>query len=183
MVDPFYTTASGGFYGLLEQWQNFGVFTVLLPLILIFSVVFAILEKINIFKNKGVHLIVALSIGFFTISNPYVSAFFLPLFSNLALGIGIMIVLIILLGVAVKIDDKKNFIWVFGLPAIIIFIVVLARTNMLRYMFGDNIDKWLSLNSSWVVLLVFVLLMVIAVVFGAQDEQGKTLLEKVFLKK
>jgi hypothetical protein len=168
MVETFYPTF-GGFYQIIEQWQQFGVFTVLLPLILVFAIVFAILEKINILNNKGVHLIIALAVGFFTVSNPYVSAIFMPLFANLAIGVAILIVLVILIGLAIK-PDSKSFPYIFGIVGGIIFIVVLARTGMFRVLFGDNVDIWLTQNSAWLVLFIFLALIGVGVILGAKKE-------------
>lgn len=183
MADVLYSPfMSGGFYSLIEQWQQFGVFTVLLPLVLVFAIVFAILEKINILNNKGVHLVIALAIGFFTVSNPYVSSFFLPLFSNLGLGIGIVLVLIILVGLAIK-PDSGAFKWIFGIVGGIIFIVILGRTGMFKYMLGDDIGYWISMNSSWLVLIIFLVLIAIGVMVGAHDEKGKTMGERLLGKK
>ncbi len=167
MVDPF--SGMGGFYSIMNSWQEFGVFTVLLPLVLVFSIVFAILEKINILKNRGVHLVIALAIGFFTVANPYVSAFFMPLFSNLAIGVAILVVLVILMGVAIKPDDK-SFPYIFGIVGGILFIVILARTGMLRVIFGENIDLWLMQNSAWVVLIIVLLILGVGVALGARRE-------------
>jgi len=177
MADVFYSPFSGGFYSLIEQWQQFGVFTVLLPLILVFAIVFAILEKINILNNRGVHLVIALAVGFFTVSNPYVSSFFLPLFSNLGLGIAIVLVLVILVGIAVK-PDNKSFKWIFGIVGGIIFLVILGRTGMFQYMFGQNVGLWISMNSSWLVLIIFLVLVAVGVMVGARGE-GNSLLDSL----
>lgn len=177
MADVFYSPLSGGFYTLIEQWQQFGVFTVLLPLILVFAIVFAILEKINILNNRGVHLVIALAIGFFTVSNPYISQFFLPLFSNLAIGIAIVLVLIILIGIAIKPDDKAGR-WIFGIVGGIIFLVVLGRTGMFKMMFGENVGYWISMNSSWLVLIIFIALIAVGVMIGARGE-GNSILDNL----
>jgi len=174
MVDVF----SGGYYGysmegfrsVIAQWSQFGVFDILLPLILIFAVVFAILEKINIFKNRGVNLLIAMVVGFFTISNPYVSGFFMYLFSNLGLGIAIMLALIILLGVALK-PDEATWKWVFGIVGGIIFLIVLAKSGAFQVLLGDQFVFWLQQNSAFSILIVFVILAVIAVLTGFKKEQ------------
>ncbi len=167
MADPF--LGVNGFYSIINSWQEFGVFTVLLPLILVFSIVFAILEKINVLHNRGVHLVIALAVGFFTIANPYVSAFFMPLFSNLAIGVAILVVLVVLIGLAIKPEDK-SFPYIFGIVGGALFIVILARTGMLKVIFGENMDLWLMQNSAWVVLLIIVALAGVGVILGARKE-------------
>ena len=182
MADVFYAPFGGGFYSLIEQWQEFGVFTVMLPLILVFAVVFAILEKINILNNRGVHLVIALAVGFFTVANPYVSSFFLPIFSNLGLGVAIVLVLVILIGIAVK-PDSSAYKWIFGIVGGVVFLVILGRTGMFKYMFGENIGYWIAMNSSWLVLIIFLGLIAVGVMVGARNEQGKSILGQALAKK
>lgn len=166
MVNGYY----GGFgwtslYGVLQQWEQFGVFTVLFPLVLIFSVVFAILEKINIFNNRGVNLLVALVIGFFTVSNPYVSGFFMYFFSNVGLAIAIMVALMVLIGVAINPDDKT---WksIFLVAGVSLFFIVLGRSGAFKMLFGEGLAYWLQANSAIVVLLLVITFMIVAVMIG-----------------
>ena len=177
MADIFYSSLNGGFYTLMEQWQQFGVFTVLLPLVLVFAVVFAILEKINILNNRGVHLVIALAVGFFTVANPTVSQFFLPLFSNLGLGVGIVLVLIILVGLAIRPDQNAGR-WLYGVVGGIVFLVILGRTGMFKFMFGDNVSSWITMNSSWIVLIIFIALIAVGVMIGARGE-GNSILDNL----
>lgn len=177
MADMFGPVFGGGFYALIEQWQSYGVFTVLMPLILIFSVVFAILEKVNILNNRGVHLVIALAMGFFTVSNPYIAAFFMPFFSNLAIGVVIVLALVILIGLAIK-PESGSFKWIFGITGAILFIVILARVGVFKYLFGETSGTWLAQNSAWIVLLIFLALIAVGVMLGARGE-GDSILDKL----
>jgi len=169
MVDASYFGGywAEGFRDIMYEWSRFGVFDILLPLILIFAVVFAILEKINVFGNRGVNLIVALVIGFFTISNPYVSGFFMYLFSNLGLGIAVLVALIVLLGVAIE-PSGNTWKWLFGIVGALLFLVVLGRSGAFTVLFGDSSIYWLYQNSAAIIILVFVALAVIAVIAGTR---------------
>lgn len=166
----YYGYSMEGFRSVIAQWAQFGVFDILLPLILIFAVVFAILEKINIFKNRGVNLLIAMVVGFFTISNPYISGFFMYLFSNLGLGIAIMLALIVLLGVALK-PGEGAWKWIFGIVGGIIFLIVLAKSGALQILLGDQFIYWLQQNSAFSILIVFVILAIIAVMVGFKKEE------------
>lgn len=169
MVDAYYGYSMEGFRQVVAQWSQYGVFDILLPLILVFAVVFAILQKINIFNNKGVDMVIALVIGFFTISNPYVSGFFMYLFSNLGLGIAIMLVLIILLGVALK-PDTPTWMWIFGLVGGVIFLIVLGRSGAFTVLFGAGFPYWLQQNASLIIIGVVVVLMIGAVMVATKKE-------------
>jgi len=120
---------------VIYQWGQFGIFSVILPFILVFSIVFAIFEKINLFKNnKAVHVIIALAIAFFTIANPYVVSFFTPIFSNLGLGVAILVALLVVMGLAVK-PDSGAWKMIFLVIGILIFIMVLINSGVLGHIF------------------------------------------------
>jgi len=161
-------------YQVIEQWEQFGVFTVLFPFILVFTVVFAILEKINLFRNKGVDILISLVIGFFTVTNPYISGFFMVLFSNLGLGVAILIVLMVLIGLAFKPNDKE-WKYIFGIVGILIFLIIIGRTGLLRFLFGEGFFYWFSQNSGLVIIFLFVIIAIVAVVLGVKGEGDKTL--------
>ena len=173
MTDGYYYGfySMEGFRGIMAQWAQFGVFDILLPLILVFAVVFAILEKINLFRNRGVHLVIAVVIGFFTVSNPYISGFFMYLFSNLGLGVAILLGLIVLLGVALQ-PNTKTWSWIFGIAGGLIFLVVLGRSGAFSMMFGSNFGYWIQANSALVFVFVIIAIMIIAVLVGVKGEQG-----------
>ena len=59
----------------ITQFENFGLFDVALPFLLIFTLFFAILEKISLFgKDKtNINVIVSLVIAFFVIRTPLVA--------------------------------------------------------------------------------------------------------------
>ena len=177
-----YTTSYGLGYGawanVMAQWENFGVFTILLPFILVFAVVFAILEKIALFENnRGVNILIALVIGFFTISNPYVSYFFRYIFGNLAWGIAIMIAVVILLGLSLK-PDEATWKWIFGILAAVLFLSIMSKPmadgkNGLQFLIGDSLWNWVQANGAMVVLGLFMLFAVLAIVMTGKKIGGK----------
>ena len=60
---------------LIRYWQDLGVFLVALPFLLIFTVVFAVLQKAQIFgQDKKVHAIISLVIGLISVTNEFVMA-------------------------------------------------------------------------------------------------------------
>lgn len=163
----------GWFYGgpmeqMVMQWAQMGFFTVLLPFVLVFAVVFAILEKIDLLKNKGVHLIIALAVAFFTIANQYVVSFFTPLFSNLGLGVAILICLVIVIGLAIK-PEESTWKTIFIIMGIIIFIVILARSQLFAYIFPSvQCDAYCQ---GVVIFLIVIALAVIAAIFLGKKEK------------
>jgi hypothetical protein len=172
MVDAF--LYGGPLEQLVSQWAQMGVFTVILPFILVFAIVFAILEKIELLKNKGVHVIIALAIAFFTISNPYATAFFVPLFSNLGLGVAILICLMIVVGLAIK-PGEGTWRTLFLIVGILIFILVIVKTQILKYFFGGaNFYCSAQCQALIIFFVIIVLAVVAALVWGKNDSGPKS---------
>jgi len=148
---------------ILSQWSSIGVFDVLMPMILIFTIVFAILQKTKILGGlKGIDAIVALAISFFTISNPEVSAFFMPLFSNVALGIIILISAMLLVGLFMGEKKIRAYYWVGWLGAIAIFFWILSRAFSFYGFYYSPV--WLTENLTWIIPLILLIAAFIAIV-------------------
>lgn len=117
------------FRTLLYHWQAAGIFDIVLPFLLIFAVVFAILEKGHILgDNKAIHAIVSLAVGFFAISNPWLTPFFAILFSNAALGFAVILVIVLFLGFFIKEKTETWWVWIGAIAAGVIFFWVLGRS-------------------------------------------------------
>ncbi len=173
MVDGFgyYGFGMSAFRDVIEQWARFGVFDVLLPLLLVFVLVFAILEKINVFKNRGVNLVIALVLGFFAVTNPYVSVFFMYLFSNLAIGIAILLVMVVLLGIALQ-PEEETWKWVFGVGGFILLLIVLAKAGFFGYALGPNAFYWMQQNAASLILLLVVIGVVVFLLASVKGEKN-----------
>lgn len=84
---------------VLNIWNDIGVFSYVIPFLLIFAVIFAILEKSRILgDNRVIGGIVAMAIGLLSLQFDFVSEFFAVVFPRFGIGISIFLVLIIVLG-------------------------------------------------------------------------------------
>jgi hypothetical protein len=85
-----------------------GVFSYVLPFLLIFAVVFAILEKTKLFgENRAASAIIAFSIGLLSLQFDFVATFFATIFPRFGIGIAIMLVLLIALALWSNGDEGK----------------------------------------------------------------------------
>ncbi|MFQ5531223.1 MAG: hypothetical protein ACE5ES_01265, partial [Candidatus Nanoarchaeia archaeon] len=93
----------GGTIGdLLSVWQQQGFFSYLLPFLLIFALVFGILEQAKLFKeNKAINGIIALVVGLMALQLDFVPIFFSEIFPRLGVGLSFILVLLILAGMFV----------------------------------------------------------------------------------
>ncbi len=88
---------------VLNIWNDMGVFSYAIPFLLIFAVVFAILQKTKLLttdndENKWILTIISASIGLLALQFDFVSEFFAVIFPRFGIGLSLFLVLIILAG-------------------------------------------------------------------------------------
>lgn len=156
------------FKTVLWHWRIAGVFDIILPFLLIFALIFAILERTKVLgQNKAIYAIVSLAISFFAISDPTITGFFAYLFSNAALGFAVLLVFILFLGMFTKGEGLGGWVWVGSLFAILVFIWVIGRSiinaGFNTYVFGffqTNTLLWSSIVWGLALLAVIVLVVI-----------------------
>lgn len=138
-------------YGLTEvlnQMNELGVFSYALPFMIVFAIVFGILQKTRIFgdetKAKGINVIIAVGIAGLSLLYDVVPTFFATIFPKFGVGLAVFIVLIIALGFFLMGEngegkDKLQWIgWVVGIG------VVIWAFNEWSYLFtsGWSLGYW-----------------------------------------
>ena len=111
---------------VLNQWNDFGVFSYALPFVLIFAIVFGILEKTKLLTsgerdNRAIEAIIAAAIGLLALQFDFVSEFYSIIFPSFGVGISVFIVLILMLGLFYSPDQgaMKWIGWFVGIGTII----------------------------------------------------------------
>ncbi len=142
--------------GVLNVWNNMGVFSYVIPFLLIFAVVFAILKKTGILgdDNDGILAIIAVAIGLLSLQFDFVSKFFSVIFPRFGIGLSLFLILMILVGFFVpKRDvDKKGFAiigWVIGLG--VVFWSLNSWGEWSQFGFGG----WFT-NNFWAIIILIV---------------------------
>lgn len=160
---------------VLNIWNDMGVFSYVIPFLLIFAVVFAILKKTKILgdDNDGILAIISVALGLLSLQFDFVSEFFAIIFPRFGIGLSIFLVLIIFLGFFFQPKDGKwpssmTWIgWVVGVGA-----VLWALTE-----WGEWIDSgfggWFSENF-WAIVVVGLIIATIIGVTSSGKDGGKT---------
>lgn len=144
---------------VLNMWDSYGVFSYVIPFLIIFAVVFGILQKSKIFgeedKTKGINAVLGLAIGLAALQFDFVSTFFATIFPRFGVGLSVLLVLIIFLGLFLTDDDRKKshgglkyVAWVVG-----VLIVVWALANWNFWGDSFNLGFWLQ-DYFWTLLVV-----------------------------
>ena len=165
LLNGILTFQVGGFYGgdignLLSSWEQAGVFSYVLPFLLIFAVVFGILMKIKVLgDNKGLNAVIALVIGLLALQFALVPMFFSEIFPRVGVALSIILVLMVLAGLFLDPDNKAVNYGLLGV-GVIIFLAVLIKTSgalgwYSAYWWYAN---WKSILLGVIVLVVFIVI-------------------------
>tara|TARA_Y100000034_G_C6904021_1_gene418949 strand:+ start:2324 stop:2824 length:501 start_codon:yes stop_codon:yes gene_type:complete len=155
---------------VLNLWAEMGVFSYVLPFLLIFAVVFAILKKTQILGKKddkpdAINAIIAIAIGLLALLNDHVPVFFENIFPKFGIGLSIFLVLIILIGFFYHPTGEENrhpIKWIGYLTGI--GVVVWAVTSWDDWGLGGyGISSWLS-DYFWSLIILAGVITVIVLV-------------------
>ncbi len=98
------------FTEMLNRWDSYGVFSYVLPFLVIFAVVFGILQKSKVFGDpkdvKGINAVLSIAIGLTALQFDFVSTFFATIFPRFGIGVAILLVFLIFLGLVL--DPSKT---------------------------------------------------------------------------
>jgi len=181
MLD-FIALQFGGFYGgtvgnLLAYWEQAGVFSYVLPFLLIFAIVFGVLSRIQIFgDNKGLNTVVSLVIGLLALQFDLVPVFFSEIFPRVGVALSVILALAILIGIFAGNRDEKIFNYLLLAVGIISFIVVLVKTA--GYL-GWYSGYWWSAHWPEVLAVLGFFAVLGAVVMGVSGRRPKSPLEQL----
>ena len=148
------------FEDVIYRLEGLGLFTFILPFLLLFAIVFGVLNWTNMFGgHKGVHVIIALVIGLLGIRFPIYSDFLAIVSPKLGVGLVIILSLVILIGLFVP--DKAQAIigWIMIGIGVIIAIVIFAQTYQILgpgtgFVGGSDLVAWVILIGIIVAVVV-----------------------------
>lgn len=170
----------GGFGGfsfvdLLNQLEAWGFFSYMLPFLLIFAVIYAILTNINIFKeNKGAAAIVGIAIGLLSLQFNVVPDFFSAIFPNLGVGLSILLAALVLAGVFIPNEDGKGktFGWIlFGTGAIIWLVVVISSLSNWQFAGSWEWRGWWASYGGIILFLLMIAGVIVAVTVAGRKNK------------
>lgn len=164
---------SYGYYGgaignMLAKWEQAGIFSYALPFLLIFALVFGIISKTNLFKEKSINAIIALVVGLMALQFDFVPRFFAEIFPRVGVGLAILLAVLIFIGLF---TPKQTWIvyTLFGIGALILIVILVSTAGSVGWYQGYWWhENWLMV-ATVVVLLVFV-----ATIVGAASPTPST---------
>jgi len=157
---------------ILSFWEQIGVFDYLLPFLLIFGVVYGILEASRIISgNKGVNVVIAAVVGLLTLRVGYVQRFFIEAFPRLGVGIAILIILLVLTGLFIGPGkNMKVMFWIFIAIGLVIGVVVIAG-SFDSFGWGGGYNWFESEAVYWILSAALLVGLIVAIVVGKTESK------------
>jgi hypothetical protein len=145
------------FEDIISKWDQAGVFSVLLPFLLIFAIIYGILGSTKVLgDNRGVSVIISAVIGLFVVRIEGIATFMVTLFSGLGVGLSVLLMILLLTGLFLgpkNLDSWFN--GYIGIGLLIAAIIVISSLN--QYAWFGSIwwqDNWKIIVWSIVIVLV-----------------------------
>ena len=161
---------------LFAWWENIGVFEYLLPFLLIFAIVYGVLEASKILSgNKAINGIVAVVIGLLTLRVTYVQLFFTELFPRFGVALAVLLVLLILTGLFISKEYLKVMMWVYIAVGTVIGLVVIASSFGA---FGFGANWYESELAMWIISAVLLGGLFIAIFVGKGGKDDSKVVER-----
>lgn len=161
----------GGVGDLLAQWEQAGIFSYVLPFLVLFALVFGILSQMQLFRdNKAINSIIALAVALMALQFDFVPRFFSEIFPRLGIGIAVILVLLILVGMFMDPDEKGLMLTLVGVGVVVFIVVFVNTSNALGWVGGD----WRSWVSEWLWLFLAIVAVIIIVAAGNRKPSAKT---------
>ncbi len=158
---------------LFIQWEQFGVFDLFLPFLLIFALIYGILHSTNVLgTNNGIKLIIALVIALMAMRLQFVTLFFTTLFPRFAIGLAIIMVALIMTGLFIPPDwnSLKGWYMFFGIAALIITVVAVVNSFDALGFLGSS---WFSDYATLIISGIVVIAVIVSMVSEPSVNKGK----------
>jgi len=169
MIGVMLQVGVAGFNELFLKLESLYFFRLVLPFLLIFAAVYAILTKIPVFKdNKGASVVASLAIGLLSIQFSAVPDFFDVIFANFGIGLAILLIALILVGAFLGEDDKP-YKWIFFGLGVLIFLIV-TFTSLSSWSFVGS--WWWNQYGALIIVGIVVIGAVVGIVVASKDRTG-----------
>ncbi|MGD9276583.1 MAG: hypothetical protein PVJ67_05400 [Candidatus Pacearchaeota archaeon] len=167
----WYGSYSGGQIGeILQTAEELGVFSYLLPFLLIFAVIMGILTRMKLFEdNKSVNGIIAFVVGLLALQFDFVPRFFSEVFPRFGVGLSVILIILILAGLFVDTSKNGLMLTLLGISVVVAAIVLLQSGVAAGTAVGDWFYQyWKGITG----LTIFVIIIVaIAASMSGRDSE------------
>jgi len=175
------------FRGVIEFFVKLGIYDVVLPFLLVFAIVFAILEKTRVlgmeeisgtkYTKKNLNAIVAFVVAFFVVASTKLVSAINKALANVVLLLLLIVFFLVLVGAFFKEGEgvflekggwRTTFMVIAFVGIVLIFLDALDWLNALK----DFLRKYWQ--ADWVASLILLIIIIIFMWFITKDQKPKT---------
>lgn len=171
-------TSSFNFGDIMASLEDMGFYEVALPFLLIFTIVFAILQKVKIFgaNGKNFNAVIAVVLAFLVVRNQAIVGVLNEFLPKISLISVIIVVALLLYAILLNKEESAFSGWVGGIGMILVFIgiVIAFFGSGGAGVFGLEIPKWLNVTSADRNLIILAVLMIIFFAYVTTDSNDGT---------
>ena len=199
MIEAMTLVSANLFQDLIYKFEASGGFTYILPFLLIFALIFGILQRMNLFTsmtadigadgkpvagsvkahpNRSVNAVIAIAVAFMAIRLSIVDTFFREIFPRLGVGLSILLVAVILLGMFITNENWVFYILLGG--AAIVFAVVLTNSSLAAGFSGAD---WFYNNWEYILGAAILIGLIAMIVFPSSGGSKTPAEEEAELEK
>ena len=177
----------GGFIGdLLYQWEQAGIFSYVLPFLLIFAIVFGVLTRLNLFQgkkedgttNRTINAIIALVVGLLALQFELVPIFFSEIFPRIGIALSIILAVLVLAGLFIDPDNRVFMNILMGVVLIVVAVVIYQSFGA----FGFTTGYWFQAYWQDIILYGVIIGALIAIVLSAKPKQNEPSVGSILAK-
>lgn len=181
-----YGVVAGGTFGnILFYLEQNGVFAYLLPFLMIFAMVFGILNKVKIFgeDTRGINIVLSVSVALMALQLNFVSYFFEQIFPRMGIMLAIIFVVLLVVGMFWKTDNKgvKTFMGILMFIGVSVIVFQSFGDSFMLSGYGSSwaITYWLEENMGALIVGILLVGGVFATVLGGTKTKDKSAKEKL----
>jgi|YelNatPaOPRAMG01_1025707.scaffolds.fasta_scaffold39186_5 hypothetical protein len=173
------------YYGIVEFLKNMGVFEFYLPFVILFGLLFGLLEKAKIIPERRINIIIALASAFFimayTPAGITLTQFFSNFFTNVAVMMVTLLSLVIMVYLVIPITGKKEFPGAAKYIAFLIAIIVIGifitsgGLNIFLPQLAQSqaVIPGLEIDPQDIIIIILIIIMILVIYFVSKGEGEK----------
>lgn len=162
-------------YTILREWEEFGIFDIVLPFLLVFTVIFAILQSTKILgAKKNVDAVVALVLALLVIQSETIVGTIRRFLPNVALAVIVILMFLLFLGIFIGPREwrRSSLVAAAAIIAIVAIFWSLARgTEWVGAL--APITEWLQRLPVGIIAVLIIIIAAVIVVLSESGKEGK----------
>lgn len=162
------------FYDVILGFQDIGVYAVVLPFLLVFSIAYALLQKIKILgDNKGVNVVVSMALGFIFLRNQFLVESVNKFLANVSVVIVILLMFLLVFGIFAGPHSWTGNALTAAFVLSLVGIILSLATDFGPGWMSDFLGSfWYSIDPGTQGMILFIIVIIVVISLVTKKEKG-----------